>query len=154
LFKIATQGVFLWHFHVYMYYSPNWFISIFLLSTLVPFLWLFQPVANGLLESDFVHSCIKSWGLWPKQWVNPWWVYNIMALLGNVEKQEATPWMAISCLGPFLYSLFSASWLTWVEQFCSTMLYPPWWIWMLPSRGMGSFCPLDKELRGRKYERV
>jgi hypothetical protein len=39
LFKIATQGVSLGHFHVYMYYSPIWFISsIFLLSTLVPFL--------------------------------------------------------------------------------------------------------------------
>jgi hypothetical protein len=39
LFKITTQGVSLWHFHVYMYYNPNWFISsIFLLSTLVPFL--------------------------------------------------------------------------------------------------------------------
>jgi hypothetical protein len=33
----------LWHFHVYMYYNPNWFIpSIFLISTLVPFLWWFQ----------------------------------------------------------------------------------------------------------------
>jgi hypothetical protein len=32
----------LWHFHVYMYYSLIWFIfSIFLLSTLLPFLWLF-----------------------------------------------------------------------------------------------------------------
>jgi hypothetical protein len=29
----------LWHFRVYMYYNLNWFISsIFLLSTLVPFL--------------------------------------------------------------------------------------------------------------------
>jgi hypothetical protein len=43
LFKKATQGVFLWHLHVYMYYNPNWFVSsIFLLSTLVPFLWWFQ----------------------------------------------------------------------------------------------------------------
>jgi hypothetical protein len=44
-FKIATQGVSLWHFHVYMYYSTIWFISsIFLLSTLVPFLWWFHLV--------------------------------------------------------------------------------------------------------------
>jgi hypothetical protein len=43
LFKITTQRITLWHFHVYMYYSLIWFISsIFLLSTLVPFLWLFQ----------------------------------------------------------------------------------------------------------------
>jgi hypothetical protein len=43
LFKIATQGVSLWHFHEYMYYSLIWFISsTFLLSSLVPFLWLFQ----------------------------------------------------------------------------------------------------------------
>jgi hypothetical protein len=42
LFKITIQGVSLWHFHVYMYYNLNWFISsIFLLSTLVPFLWWF-----------------------------------------------------------------------------------------------------------------
>jgi hypothetical protein len=38
LYMIAIQGVSLWHFHIYMYYSPNWFItSIFLPFTLVPF---------------------------------------------------------------------------------------------------------------------
>jgi hypothetical protein len=43
--KIAMQGVSLRHFHVYMYYNPNWLIpSIFLLSILVPFLWWFQQV--------------------------------------------------------------------------------------------------------------
>jgi hypothetical protein len=26
LFKIVIWGVSLWHFHVYMYYNPNWFI--------------------------------------------------------------------------------------------------------------------------------
>jgi hypothetical protein len=36
LYKIAMQGVLLWHFHVCMYYYLNWFIpSIFLLSSLV-----------------------------------------------------------------------------------------------------------------------
>jgi hypothetical protein len=45
LFKKATQGVSLWHFHVYMYYNPSWFIStIFILFTLVPVLWWFQQV--------------------------------------------------------------------------------------------------------------
>jgi hypothetical protein len=45
LFKIAMQGVSLWHFHVCMYYNLNWFISsIFLLSPLVPFLTWFQQV--------------------------------------------------------------------------------------------------------------
>jgi hypothetical protein len=39
LFKIATQGVSWWHFHLYMYYKPNWITSLFLLSTLVNFLW-------------------------------------------------------------------------------------------------------------------
>jgi hypothetical protein len=35
LFKVAIQGVSLWHFHVSMYYITNCFIpSIFLLSTL------------------------------------------------------------------------------------------------------------------------
>jgi hypothetical protein len=30
----------LWHFHVYMYYTPNWLISLnFLHSASVPFLW-------------------------------------------------------------------------------------------------------------------
>jgi hypothetical protein len=36
LLKITTQGFSLWHFRVNMYYSLNWFVSIFLLSTLVP----------------------------------------------------------------------------------------------------------------------
>jgi hypothetical protein len=30
------------YFHVCRYYNPNWFISVFLLSILVPFLWWFQ----------------------------------------------------------------------------------------------------------------
>jgi hypothetical protein len=43
LVNIAVQGVSLWHFQVSMYYNPNCFISsIFLLFTLVPFLWWFQ----------------------------------------------------------------------------------------------------------------
>jgi hypothetical protein len=45
LFKIVTQGVSLWYFHVYMDYNLNCFISsIFLLSTFVPFLKWFQKV--------------------------------------------------------------------------------------------------------------
>jgi hypothetical protein len=43
--KTAIQGVSRWHFHVHMYYNPNWFtLSIFRLSTLVLFLWWFQQV--------------------------------------------------------------------------------------------------------------
>jgi hypothetical protein len=43
LYKIAIQGVSLWHFHVYMYCNLNWFTpSIFLLSTLVPLVRWFQ----------------------------------------------------------------------------------------------------------------
>jgi hypothetical protein len=43
--KIAIQRVFLWHFHVFMYYNPNWLIScIFLLSVLLPLLCWFQYV--------------------------------------------------------------------------------------------------------------
>jgi hypothetical protein len=38
--KVATWGISLWYFYMYMYYNPNWFISSnFLHSTLVPFLW-------------------------------------------------------------------------------------------------------------------
>jgi hypothetical protein len=45
LFMTVTQGFSLWYFHEYMFYNLNWFISsIFLLSTLVPFLWWFQQV--------------------------------------------------------------------------------------------------------------
>jgi hypothetical protein len=56
LFKIATQRVSMWHFHVYMYYNPNWFISsIFLLSTLVSFLWWFQQFLKF-----YIHSCTES----------------------------------------------------------------------------------------------
>jgi hypothetical protein len=45
----------LWHFHVYMYYNLNWFISsIFLLSTLAPFLWWFQ-----LVLKFYIHSSIE-----------------------------------------------------------------------------------------------
>jgi hypothetical protein len=43
LFKIALQGVSLWHFHVHMFYNSNRFmLSIFLLSTLFTFLQWFQ----------------------------------------------------------------------------------------------------------------
>jgi hypothetical protein len=35
--NIATQGVFLWHFLIYMYYSTISFISIFYISALIPF---------------------------------------------------------------------------------------------------------------------
>jgi hypothetical protein len=49
LLKIAVQGVSLWHFHVYVYYNLQWFIScICLLSTLVCFLWWFQQVQNSI----------------------------------------------------------------------------------------------------------
>jgi hypothetical protein len=45
LVKIAIQDISLWCFHAYMYYNANWFIpSIFLLSTLVPFLSWFQQI--------------------------------------------------------------------------------------------------------------
>jgi hypothetical protein len=38
-----------------IYYAPNWFItSIFLLSTLVPFLWWFQQV-----WIFYIHTCIE-----------------------------------------------------------------------------------------------
>jgi hypothetical protein len=48
LFKIATQGVSLWHFYVYIYYNLNWFISsIFLHST---FLSLFLMVVSTSLK--------------------------------------------------------------------------------------------------------
>jgi hypothetical protein len=50
LFKISIQVVSLWHFHVYMYYNLNWFISsIFLLSNLFPFLCDFKRFENSIL---------------------------------------------------------------------------------------------------------
>jgi hypothetical protein len=45
LFKIVTQEVPLCHFLIYKYYSSIWFTSsIFLICTLVPFLWWFHTV--------------------------------------------------------------------------------------------------------------
>jgi hypothetical protein len=53
LFKIAIQGVSLWHFHVNMYYNLNWFTpSIFRLSPLV------LVISTGL--KILIHSCIGS----------------------------------------------------------------------------------------------
>jgi hypothetical protein len=55
LFKIAIQGVSLWHFHVYVHCNPNLFISfIFLLSSLVSFLWWLQQV-----QKFCIYSCIE-----------------------------------------------------------------------------------------------
>jgi hypothetical protein len=51
LFKIVS----LWHFHECMYYNPNWFISIFLLSTIVSFFWWLQQV-----KKSSIHSWIES----------------------------------------------------------------------------------------------
>jgi hypothetical protein len=46
LFKIAAQGVSLWHFHVYMFFTLGWFISsIFSSFYLSPFLMV---VSTGL----------------------------------------------------------------------------------------------------------
>jgi hypothetical protein len=64
LVKIATQGVYLWHFHVYMYYNLNWFhfpyFSPFYLSPLP------MVISTGL--KFCIHSCINcqqcfSWNL-------------------------------------------------------------------------------------------
>jgi hypothetical protein len=50
------KRVSVWHFHLYMSYIPNWSIpSVFLLSTIVPSLWLFQQVWKF-----FMHSCIEN----------------------------------------------------------------------------------------------
>jgi hypothetical protein len=52
LFKIATQEFSLWFFHIHMHYSLIWFISAtFILYTLVPFLWWFQPVLKFCILS-------------------------------------------------------------------------------------------------------
>jgi hypothetical protein len=73
LFKIAIHGVSLWHFHVYMYYNPNWFISVFLLSTLVPFFvviltglnilysFLYRKYIFIFLTSFFYHPSLHMW---------------------------------------------------------------------------------------------
>jgi hypothetical protein len=54
--KIATQGISLWYFHVYIHYYPNCFISsFFLLSTLLPFFM----VVSVSLRSQFIYSSIE-----------------------------------------------------------------------------------------------
>jgi hypothetical protein len=64
LFKISTQRVSLWHFHVNMYYNPNWFIpSILLLSTLDLSLWWFNSF-------KFLYSFLyKTHPPWPPSWL-------------------------------------------------------------------------------------
>jgi hypothetical protein len=50
---IATWRVSMWHFHVCMYYSQTWFISsIFLLSILVPFLWLYTIFFKWIFKTS------------------------------------------------------------------------------------------------------
>jgi hypothetical protein len=59
LFSIFVKMTFLSvsfpHVRACVYCIPNWFISIFFLSTLVPFLWWFQQV-----KKFYIHSCIDS----------------------------------------------------------------------------------------------
>jgi hypothetical protein len=49
----------LWHFHVYMYYNLNWFISsIFLHSTLVPTgLTGLVPTGFNWFKKFYIHFC-------------------------------------------------------------------------------------------------
>jgi hypothetical protein len=50
--KVAIQGASLWYFHIYMCYTPNWFISSnFLHSALLTFLQWFQLVYLRFLYS-------------------------------------------------------------------------------------------------------
>jgi hypothetical protein len=59
LLMVATQGVSLWHFHVYMYYNLNGFIaSIFLLSTLVSFLMVISiglKILKSFLCKEYIN---------------------------------------------------------------------------------------------------
>jgi hypothetical protein len=55
----------LWYFHVHMYYNPNWFVSIFLHSTLIPFLWWFQQ------DFQILYPLIHCW--WECKLVQPLW---------------------------------------------------------------------------------
>jgi hypothetical protein len=58
LFKIAIQGVSLWHFYVYMYYKSNWFISLFFLSTFSPFLIVISTgfkILHSFLYRKYIH---------------------------------------------------------------------------------------------------
>jgi hypothetical protein len=49
LFKVALEGISLWHFHVYMYFNPNWFmLSIFLFLPKSPSYGDFNRLKNSL----------------------------------------------------------------------------------------------------------
>jgi hypothetical protein len=89
LFKIAMHGVSLWHFCIYLYYIPNWFISsIFLLSTLVPFLGRFQ---HSFLYREHIKQ--YSWGWDPaKDGSKPLFSKNC--------ERWATPPLPVHLLGP------------------------------------------------------
>jgi hypothetical protein len=75
LFKISIQSVSLWHFHVYMYCIPNWFIpSIFLFSTfmmistylkiLYPFFFPFYQDIFIVQEDPLWEFCTASHCTW------------------------------------------------------------------------------------------
>jgi hypothetical protein len=57
LYMIAS----LWHFHVHRYYKPNWFLSIFLLSTLAPFFFYYIIVVMGVHCDIYKSSYNISW---------------------------------------------------------------------------------------------
>jgi hypothetical protein len=70
LFKITTQVVSLWHFHVYMYYNPNWFISSFFFFYLCSLLIV---ISTGLkiLYSFLYRKYIIQFTFWTSPFILP-----------------------------------------------------------------------------------
>jgi hypothetical protein len=56
LLKIATQGVALWHFRVYMYHNPNWFIFIFLKNFTYFFTLYNFIILHGQIMYHYVYT--------------------------------------------------------------------------------------------------
>jgi hypothetical protein len=52
---MVIQGASLWHFLIYIYYTPNWFVSSIILFALVLLLQWFQ-----LVWMLHIHTCIES----------------------------------------------------------------------------------------------
>jgi hypothetical protein len=110
LFVMVIQGVSLWNFLIYLYYTLNWFFpSIILLSTLVPFLWRFQQV--WML---YIHTCIES----------TWTIFNFTFFIYSPPPISALPlaWHVLhSC--PSLFRCLP------VPLFSTCFLYIYMYIW-------------------------
>jgi hypothetical protein len=86
LFRIATQGDSLWHFHVYMYYSSIWFMyfSSFYLSPFFIVVLTSLKILYSLLYREYInHICLLNYLLLPS--LSNMWPLLSMPLIRRFE---------------------------------------------------------------------